>query len=115
MSFFVCVQYFVRNCYITGGNSYQTVTIVPSDVNQGGEVSYVILVSQPEVEKVKQPVVNTEDVSVYDFKVSFHRRVDTQLRIVSRIVRVVLFYVVFKFYIPFSKVIVVKFFLSYLI
>lgn len=44
------------------GNSYQTVTIVPtSEVNQSGEVSYVLIVSQPD-EK------NTGDMSVFDFK-----------------------------------------------
>ena len=44
------------------GNSYQTVTIVPtSEVNQSGEVSYVLIVSQPDDEK-------NADMSVFDFK-----------------------------------------------
>ena len=46
-----------------GGANYQTVTIVPSDVNQGGEVSYVLIVSQGD--ETKQENV---DMSVYDFK-----------------------------------------------
>ena len=31
-----------------GGDEYQTVTIVPSEGNAGGEVSYVLIVQQPE-------------------------------------------------------------------
>ncbi|XP_013420586.2 transcriptional repressor CTCF [Lingula anatina] len=42
------------------GNAYQTVTIVPSENNQGGEISYVLIVSQPGEEN--------KDMSVYDFK-----------------------------------------------
>lgn len=50
------------------GNSYQTVTIVPSDTNPG-EVSYVLIVSQPEdgKEDVKGAVGGDIDMSVYDF------------------------------------------------
>jgi len=33
---------------LNSGSSFQTVTIVPSEVNQSGEVSYVLIVSQPE-------------------------------------------------------------------
>lgn len=47
------------------GNSYQTVTIVPSDTNPG-EVSYVLIVSQPEDGK-EGPKGGDVDMSVYDF------------------------------------------------
>ncbi|XP_076334328.1 uncharacterized protein LOC143238200 isoform X1 [Tachypleus tridentatus] len=47
------------------GNSYQTVTIVPSDTNPG-EVSYVLIVSQSEENKDEQKGLNM-DMSVYDF------------------------------------------------
>ena len=53
------------------GNSYQTVTIVPSEVTQGGEVSYVLIVSQPEGETAPGKQSNKDlslDMSVYDFK-----------------------------------------------
>lgn len=43
----------------TSGTNYQTVTIMPSDNSQGGEVSYVLIVSQGDGDK---------DLSVYDFK-----------------------------------------------
>lgn len=46
------------------GNSYQTVTIVPSDTNPG-EVSYVLIVSQPEESKDEKEL--SLDMSVYDF------------------------------------------------
>ncbi|XP_064639829.1 uncharacterized protein LOC135495296 [Lineus longissimus] len=52
---------------------YQTVTIVPSDVNQGGEVSYVLIVSQPD-DKNKDGEVG--DLSVYDFKEEAKEHVD---------------------------------------
>jgi hypothetical protein len=48
----------------TNNTSYQTVTIVPSEVNQGGEVSYVLIVSQPDG---KGNDADT-DLSIYDFK-----------------------------------------------
>jgi len=48
----------------TGNAPYQTVTIVPSEVDQGGEVSYVLIVSQPDG---KGNDADT-DLSVYDFK-----------------------------------------------
>jgi len=44
--------------------SFQTVTIVPSEVNPSGEVSYVLIVSQQEG---KDDGANA-DLSVYDFK-----------------------------------------------
>ncbi|XP_014672003.1 PREDICTED: transcriptional repressor CTCFL-like [Priapulus caudatus] len=47
-----------QNVILNTGNSYQTVTIVPSDTNPD-EVSYVLIVSQPD-DKDK-------DLSVYDF------------------------------------------------
>ena len=47
----------------TGGDQYQTVTIVPSDGNTG-EVSYVLIVQQPE-DKDKQ---SEEAIGVYDFE-----------------------------------------------
>lgn len=51
---------------LNAGNSYQTVTIVPSDTNPG-EVSYVLIVSQSEDGKDDcQKDVNL-DMSVYDF------------------------------------------------
>lgn len=52
---------------LNAGNSYQTVTIVPSDSNPG-EVSYVLIVSQPEEGKdVDQKGGVNLDMSVYDF------------------------------------------------
>uniref|UniRef100_T1J529 C2H2-type domain-containing protein n=1 Tax=Strigamia maritima TaxID=126957 RepID=T1J529_STRMM len=49
------------------GNAYQTVTIVPSDTNPG-EVSYVLIVSQPEdVKDNGQKAGVSLDMSVYDF------------------------------------------------
>ena len=53
----------------TGGNSYQTVTIVPSEVNQGGDVSYVLIVSQPDGDgNMKDEKDVNIDMSIYDFK-----------------------------------------------
>ncbi len=52
-----------------GTDSYQTVTIMPSDVSQGGEVSYVLIVSQPDGDNsVKGELDPNIDMSVYDFK-----------------------------------------------
>lgn len=51
----------------TPGNSYQTVTIMPSELNQGGEVSYVLIVSQPESEREGAARGMGVDMSVYDF------------------------------------------------
>ncbi|XP_064598928.1 RE1-silencing transcription factor-like isoform X2 [Liolophura sinensis] len=51
----------------TPGNSYQTVTIMPSELNQGGEVSYVLIVSQPEGEREGSTRGMGVDMSVYDF------------------------------------------------
>ena len=48
----------------TGGDQYQTVTIVPSDGNTG-EVSYVLIVQQPE-DKNKND--GDEAIGVYDFE-----------------------------------------------
>ena len=50
-------------------NMYQTVTIIPSAVAQGGEVSYVLIVSHPDGEQ-GEGIVGEEnvDMSVYDFK-----------------------------------------------
>jgi len=48
----------------SGAGSFHTVTIVPSEVNPSGEVSYVLIVSQQEG---KDDDVNA-DLSVYDFK-----------------------------------------------
>lgn len=45
-----------------GGDSYQTVTIVPSETSSG-EVSYVLIVQQPE-DKDKE---DDQDLTVYDF------------------------------------------------
>ena len=44
-----------------GSGGFQTVTIVPSEVNQNGEVSYMLIVSQPDDDK-------GGDMSVFDFK-----------------------------------------------
>jgi len=49
----------------SGAGSFHTVTIVPSEVNQSGEVSYVLIVSQQEGKDDDD--VNA-DLSVYDFK-----------------------------------------------
>lgn len=49
-------------------NQFQTVTIVPSEVNQGGEVSYVLIVSQGEGDKAAAHEDEDLDLSVYDFK-----------------------------------------------
>lgn len=51
------------------GDSYQTVTIVPSDTNPG-EVSYVLIVQQPEDEKDEEEDEDKnedQDLTVYDF------------------------------------------------
>lgn len=52
------------------GDSYQTVTIVPSDTNPG-EVSYVLIVQQPEDEKDEEEEEDDknedQDLTVYDF------------------------------------------------
>jgi len=48
----------------TGGDQYQTVTIVPSDGNTG-EVSYVLIVQQPEDKDKGGP---EEAIGVYDFE-----------------------------------------------
>ena len=63
---------------LNSGDAYQTVTIVPSDTNPG-EVSYVLIVQQPEAdEKPKRIVSNRagegeegdgeQDLTVYDFE-----------------------------------------------
>lgn len=63
---------------INSGDAYQTVTIVPSDTNPG-EVSYVLIVQQPESEdKESRPVEGEvgeveeaegeQDLTVYDFE-----------------------------------------------
>lgn len=44
--------------------SFPTVTIVPSELNQGGEVSYVLIVSQQNGKETD----GDADLSVYDFK-----------------------------------------------
>lgn len=46
--------------------NYQTVTIVPSEVNQAGEVSYVLIVSQQDKEDEDDDA--NADLSIYDFK-----------------------------------------------
>ena len=48
----------------------QTVTIVPSEVNENGEVSYVLIGSQPD-DGTKQEEDEDMDMSIYDFKVIF--------------------------------------------
>ena len=48
----------------TGGDQYQTVTIVPSDGNTG-EVSYVLIVQQPDDKDKNQ---GDENIGVYDFE-----------------------------------------------
>lgn len=50
---------------LTGGDAYQTVTIVPSETNPG-EVSYVLIVQQPDEEKDKEDGED-HDLTVYDF------------------------------------------------
>lgn len=54
----------------TPAANYQTVTIVPSEVSQTGEVSYVLIVSQPETDKDGNvaEIPGAGDMSVYDFK-----------------------------------------------
>lgn len=55
----------ISNQTSTSSNTpYQTVTIVPSEVNQGGEVSYVLIVSQPDGKGTDADT----DLSIYDFK-----------------------------------------------
>lgn len=56
---------------INPGDSYQTVTIVPSETTPG-EVSYVLIVQQPEDEKDGEEDDDEEknddqDLTVYDF------------------------------------------------
>ncbi|XP_034942097.1 transcriptional repressor CTCFL isoform X1 [Chelonus insularis] len=61
-----------ENVVLNSGDAYQTVTIVPSDTNPG-EVSYVLIVQQPEDEE-KERVDGAEgeegeqDLTVYDFE-----------------------------------------------
>lgn len=50
---------------LTSGDAYQTVTIVPSETNPG-EVSYVLIVQQPDEEKDKEDCED-HDLTVYDF------------------------------------------------
>lgn len=50
---------------LAGGDAYQTVTIVPSETNPG-EVSYVLIVQQPDEEKDKEDGED-HDLTVYDF------------------------------------------------
>jgi len=57
----------------SGAGSFQTVTIVPSEVNPSGEVSYVLIVSQQDG---KDDDVNA-DLSVYDFKEEAKTAVDS--------------------------------------
>jgi len=57
----------------SGAGSFQTVTIVPSEVNQSGEVSYVLIVSQQDG---KEDDGNT-DLSVFDFKEEAKTAVDS--------------------------------------
>lgn len=67
---------------INSGDAYQTVTIVPSDTNPG-EVSYVLIVQQPEAEEkdtkpIEGEIATTtvegeeaegeQDLTVYDFE-----------------------------------------------
>ncbi|XP_068989427.1 transcriptional repressor CTCF isoform X7 [Neodiprion pinetum] len=61
---------------INSGDAYQTVTIVPSDTNPG-EVSYVLIVQQPESEEkdgrtedveVGEGEEGEQDLTVYDFE-----------------------------------------------
>lgn len=69
---------------INSGDAYQTVTIVPSDTNPG-EVSYVLIVQQPDAEEKESKTVESEmaaatvtgegeeaegeqDLTVYDFE-----------------------------------------------
>lgn len=63
---------------INSGDAYQTVTIVPSDTNPG-EVSYVLIVQQPDAEdKESKPIAREgtegeegegeQDLTVYDFE-----------------------------------------------
>lgn len=58
----------------SGAASFQTVTIVPSEVNPSGEVSYVLIVSQQDD---KEDDANA-DLSVYDFKEEAKTAVDSQ-------------------------------------
>jgi len=58
----------------SGAASFQTVTIVPSEVNPSGEVSYVLIVSQQDG---KEDDANA-DLSVYDFKEEAKTAVDSQ-------------------------------------
>jgi len=61
---------------VSGSGSFQTVTIVPSEVNPtSGEVSYVLIVSQQE--EGKEDDVNA-DLSVYDFKEEAKMAVDSE-------------------------------------
>ena len=55
-----------QNSNDNNDDRYRTVTIVPSDDNQTGQVSYVLIVSQPDG-KGDDADVDT-DLSIYDFK-----------------------------------------------
>lgn len=57
---------------VLGETTYQTVTVVPSE-SENGELSYVLIVQNPESEKDKVPIkvqaqeVEDQDLTVYDF------------------------------------------------
>lgn len=57
-----------NDAVVLSANQYQTVTIVPSDVDQSGEMSYVLIVSQPEKQDEEEKQITDADMSVYDFK-----------------------------------------------
>lgn len=52
----------------TGDNSFQTVTIVPSELNQSGEMSYVLIVAQPDKEGGSPKQLALDMSSVLDLK-----------------------------------------------
>ncbi|KAK2157921.1 hypothetical protein LSH36_181g01043 [Paralvinella palmiformis] len=62
---------------LEAGQNYQTVTIVPSEVDQGGEVSYVLIVSQND-QQAKADQDGNVDMSVYDFKEENRLTADSQ-------------------------------------
>lgn len=81
-----------QSIMLNTGNSYQTVTIVPSEVNQGGDVSYVLIVSQPDGESgVKDEKDINIDMSIYDFKEekgAFEEFEDAQESPAKKVIRV---------------------------
>lgn len=51
---------------------FQTITILPSELNQGGDMNYVLIMSQSDGSKDGHNQLATQLAQVLDFKVSFY-------------------------------------------